>query len=98
MKRLEWRHSGKTVVAAVALVLAAWVFLFSPAREAPPAFGGNFAPMGQQPAGPRYQIASRDANSAWVIDTSVGDIFLVFADGKWKDVGTILDEKKRIKK
>jgi hypothetical protein len=53
--------------------------------------------MAQQ-QGPRYQIATRDTNSAWVIDTGSGDIFLIFADGKWKDVGSILDERKQIKK
>ncbi len=66
-------------------------------RETSKAFGGNFAPMPQQPT-THYQIASKDGNSAWVIDTAVGDIFIVFSDGKWKEVGSILDEKKRIKK
>jgi len=65
-------------------------------RETPPAFGGNFAPMAQQPFA-RYQIAGRDANSAWVIDTSAGDVALIYANGKWKDVGNILDEKNRIR-
>jgi hypothetical protein len=61
------------------------------------AFGGTFAPMAQQQYG-RYQITGRDGNSAWVIDTAVGDIFLIYADGRWKDVGSIFDEKKRIRK
>jgi len=65
-------------------------------RETPKAFGGNFGPMGQQPFA-RFQIASRDANSAWVIDTSAGDVFLMYASGKWKDVGSVFDEKNRIK-
>jgi hypothetical protein len=45
----------------------------------------------------RFQIAARDANSAWVIDTAGGDIFLIFSSGKWKEVGSIFDEKNRIK-
>jgi len=60
------------------------------------AFGGNFAPMAQQPFA-RYQIAGRDSNSAWVIDTAAGDVALIYASGKWKDVGSILDEKNRIR-
>jgi hypothetical protein len=52
--------------------------------------------MAQQPFA-RYQIAGKDANSAWVIDTAAGDVSLIFANGKWKDVGSILDEKSRIK-
>ena len=64
--------------------------------DSPPAFGGGFAPqMSQQ--GPRYQIAGCDANSAWVIDTASGDVYLIYANGKWKEVGSIMDEKKRIK-
>ncbi len=46
----------------------------------------------------RFQIASRDATSAWVIDTAAGDVFLIFSTGKWKEVGSIFDEKNRIKK
>jgi len=65
-------------------------------REPPQAFGGNFSPMAQQPFA-RFQIAGKDANSAWVIDTSAGDVFLIFTSGKWKDVGSIFDEKNRIK-
>ncbi len=65
-------------------------------RETPKAFGGNFSPMSQQPFA-RYQIAGRDSNSAWVIDTAAGDVALIFASGKWKDVGSILDEKNRIR-
>ena len=65
-------------------------------REPPQAFGGGFSPMGQQPFA-RFQIAAKDANSAWVIDTSAGDVFLIFTSGKWKDVGSIFDEKNRIK-
>jgi len=65
-------------------------------REPMQAFGGNFGPMGQQPFA-RFQIAGKDASSAWVIDTSAGDVFLIFTSGKWKDVGSIFDEKNRIK-
>jgi hypothetical protein len=49
------------------------------------------------PQGARYQIAGCDANSAWVIDTSLGDVYLIYGNGKWKEVGSIMDEKKRIK-
>jgi hypothetical protein len=28
----------------------------------------------------------------------MGDVYLIYANGKWKEVGSILDEKKRIKK
>jgi hypothetical protein len=85
------------------LILAALVLILSTAgsflvRESSPAFGGSFAPLAQQQQTGHYQIAGRDANSAWVIDTVAGDIFLVYADGKWKEVGSIFDEKKRIRK
>ena len=84
------------------LILALLVLVLSTAgsflvRETSKAFGGNFGPMTQQQTG-HYQIAARDASSAWVIDTVAGDVFLIYADGKWKDVGSIFDEKKRIKK
>jgi hypothetical protein len=65
-------------------------------REPTQAFGGGFAPMGQQPFA-RFQIAGKDAKSAWVIDTAAGDVFLIFTNGKWKDVGSIFLEKNRIK-
>jgi hypothetical protein len=52
--------------------------------------------MAQQ--GARYQIAGCDANSAWIIDTAMGDVFIIYSNGKWKEVGSIMDEKKRIKK
>ncbi len=66
-------------------------------REPAKAFGGNFAPMPQQ-GGAKYQIAGCDANSAWIIDTGTGDVFLIYSNGKWKEVGSIRDEKKRIKR
>jgi len=65
-------------------------------EESSKAFGGNFGPQMAQPGG-RYQIAGCDANSAWVIDTAVGEVYLIYSNGKWKEVGSILDEKKRIK-
>lgn len=88
----------RNVFMMAGLVLVLFTAGFLLLRENPPAFGGNFAPMAQQQQTGHYQIAARDANSAWVIDTVAGDIFLIYADGKWKDVGSILDEKKRIKK
>jgi hypothetical protein len=66
-------------------------------KELPSAYGGMFGPINQQAAG-RYQISACDSKAAWVIDTAVGDVFLIYATGKWKDVGSILDERTRIKK
>ena len=95
-RRGGYKFGTVLILAALVLVLsAAGSFLV---RETSKAFGGNFGPMAQQQQTGHYQIAGRDANSAWVIDTVAGDIFLIFADGKWKDVGSIFDEKKRIKK
>jgi hypothetical protein len=82
------------ILAGLILGLAAAGFFWQ--REPAQAFGGNFAPMGQQPFA-RFQIAGKDAKSAWVIDTSAGDVFLIFTNGKWKDVGSIFDEKNRIR-
>ena len=95
MKRkivLELRTLFILGVLGVGLAAAGALWL----REPPGAFGGNFAPMAQQPFA-RYQIAGRDSNSAWVIDTAAGDVALIYANGKWKDVGSILDEKNRIR-
>ena len=84
------------------LILAALFVIFFSAgailvKDSSKAYGGNFAPqMAQQ--GARYQIAGCDANSAWVIDTAMGDVYMIYASGKWKEVGSIMDEKKRIKK
>lgn len=95
-RKRNYAFRGILILGALVLVLStAGSFL---ARETPKAFGGNFGPMGQQQQTGHYQIAGRDANSAWVIDTVAGDIFLIYADGKWKDVGSLFDEKKRIKK
>ncbi len=66
-------------------------------KESSKAFGGNFAPQMSQPAA-RYQIAGCDRNSAWVIDTSLGDVYLIFSNGKWKEIGSIMDDRKRIRK
>ena len=89
--------SCKTIFILAALIAAfiagGTVFV----KDSSKAFGGNFAPqMAQQ--GARYQIAGCDSSSAWIIDTSVGDVYLIFSNGKWKEVGSINDEKKRIKK
>jgi len=65
-------------------------------QESRPAFGGGFAPQ-MTPQGPRYQIAGCDAGSAWVIDSATGDVYLIYASGRWKEVGSIMDEKKQIK-
>jgi hypothetical protein len=32
-----------------------------------------------------------------VIDATLGDVYLIYSSGKWKEVGSIMDEKKRIK-
>jgi len=61
------------------------------------ALAGNFAPQMAQQQGGRYQIAGCDANSAWIIDTAMGDVFLMYSNGKWKEIGSIMDEKKRIR-
>ena len=95
MKRkivLELRTLFILGVLGVGLAAAGALWL----REPRGAFGGNFSPMAQQPFA-RYQIAGRDSNSAWVIDTAAGDVALIYANGKWKDVGSILDEKNRIR-
>lgn len=82
------------ILVGLAVILSAGGSLWL--QEPSKAFGGNFGPMAQQPFA-RYQIASRDAQSAWVIDTSAGDVFLMYASGKWKDVGSLFDEKNRIR-
>ena len=90
---LDWR----VVILAAALILCLSVGGSVLLRDSPKAFGGNFAPqMGQQ--GARYQISACDSNSAWIIDTAMGDVFLIYSSGKWKEVGSIMDEQKRIKK
>ena len=97
MKSPKNRKVGAVLITAGVLlvVFAAGSFV---AKETSKAFGGNFAPMSQPQQTGRYQIAARDGNSAWIMDTVEGDVFLIFADGKWKEVGSILDDKKRMKK
>ena len=90
---LDWR----IIILSAALLLCLSVGGSILLRESPKAFGGNFAPQMQQQGG-RYQIASCDGNSAWIIDTAMGDVFMMYSNGKWKEVGSIMDEKKRIKK
>jgi hypothetical protein len=93
-KKIVLDFRSLLILAALFLgVIAAGSFWL---REPPQAFGGGFSPMGQQPFA-RFQIAAKDASSAWVIDTSAGDVFLIYSNGKWKDVGSIFDEKTRIK-
>jgi hypothetical protein len=88
----------KTVLVIGALILGLWGSGLWPGRDSTPAFGGNFAPQMAQQGGARFQIAGCDASSAWVIDTSVGDVFLIYSNGKWKEVASIMDDKKMIKK
>jgi hypothetical protein len=82
----------------LALVLVAGIYLGGSflMQDSPPAFGGAF-PGQMAPQGAKYQIAGCDASSAWVIDVQMGDVYLIYANGKWKEVGSIMDEKKRIK-
>jgi hypothetical protein len=87
----------KTVFLSAILILsllAGGVILL---RESSKAFGGNFGPQMAQQGG-RYQITGCNANSAWVIDTAMGDVYMIYSSGKWKEVGSIMDETKRIKK
>lgn len=87
----------KTVFLSAILILsllAGGVILL---RESSKAFGGNFGPQMTQQGG-RYQITGCNANSAWVIDTAMGDVYMIYSSGKWKEVGSIMDETKRIKK
>lgn len=97
MKKPSTRQFLPVLLVAGVLLL---VFLAGSffARDTSNAFGGGFAPMAQPQQTGRYQIAARDGSSAWVMDTVEGDIFLIFADGKWREVGSILDDKKRMKK
>lgn len=78
------------VISFLAGILVLWLNL-------PKAFGGQLFPQMAQQGG-RYQIASCDSNSAWIIDTALGDVFIIYANGKWREVGSIMDESKRIKK
>ena len=86
----------KVVFLGLALILCLWMVGSILRQESSKAFGGNFGPQMSQPGG-RYQIAGCDASSAWVIDTAMGDVYLIYSNGKWKEVGSIMDEQKRIK-
>ena len=90
---LDW----KTGFIAGAILLGFLGGAFMVDKASTPAHGGMFGPMAQQQMG-RYQISACDSKVAWVIDTAMGDVFLMYANGKWKDVGTILEERTRIKK
>ena len=95
MKENFFFNNGSRILALV-LVAGIWLGGTFLLQESPPAFGGAF-PGQMAPQGARYQIAGCDANSAWVIDTQLGDVYLIYGNGKWKEVGSIMDEKKRIK-
>jgi len=88
---------GRAWFIAGAILLGFWGGASILGRESTPAHGGMFGPMTQQQTG-RYQISAVDGKAAWIIDTAVGDVFLMYGNGKWKDVGSILDERTRIKK
>jgi len=93
----EMPQNVKTVFFAAALILsllAGWSILV---QDSPKAFGGAFGPQ-MGPQGGRYQISGCDAHSAWVIDTALGDVYMIYSSGKWKEIGSIMDEKMRIKK
>jgi hypothetical protein len=90
---LDWR----IIILSAALILCLSVGGSILVRESSKAFGGNFAPQMAQQGG-RYQIAGCDGNSAWIIDTAMGDVYLIYSSGKWKEVGSIMDEQKRKKK
>ncbi len=91
---LDWR----IIILSAGLILCLSVGGSILLRDSPNAFGGNFAPQMGAQQGARYQISACDSNSAWIIDTAMGDVFLIYSSGKWKEVGSIMDEQKRIKK
>ena len=81
-----------------AFILGLFVMAYILKLEVPSqAYGGNFGAQMAPQAG-KYQIAGCDGNSAWVIDTENGDVFLIYSTGKWKEIGSVLDEQKRIKR
>lgn len=90
---LDW----KTALVTAALILGLFAGWSIMGKDSSKAFGGNFAPQMAQQGGGRYQIAGCDANSAWIIDTGTGDVYIFYSNGKWKEAGSIVDEKKRIK-
>ena len=95
MEEKDLFSKGRGILAAI-LIAGIWLGGSFFLQDSKPAFGGAF-PGQMTPQGARYQIAGCDANSAWVIDTSLGDVYLIYGNGKWKEVGSIMDEKKRIK-
>lgn len=93
----NWMNRVNLLLLAVGLFAGIWAGWLIGEKTSSKAFGGQFAPqMAQQQAG-RYQIAGCDANSAWIIDTAMGDVFLMYSNGKWKEIGSLMDEKKRIR-
>jgi hypothetical protein len=92
-KYLDW----KALFIGGAILLGLLGGAYISGKDSTSAYGGMFGPMTQQQAG-RFQISACDSKTAWVIDTAVGDVFLMYANGKWKDVGSILEERTRIKK
>jgi hypothetical protein len=95
MKESISLSAGRGVLAAV-LIAGIWLGGSFLLPDSKPAFGGAF-PGQMTPQGSRYQIAGCDANSAWVIDATLGDVYLIYSNGKWKEVGSIMDEKMRIR-
>lgn len=87
----------KTVFLSALLILSLLAGGSLLLRESSKAFGGFFGSQMVQQGG-RYQISGCNANSAWVIDTAMGDVYIMYSSGKWKEVGSIMDETKRIKK
>jgi hypothetical protein len=89
--------NAKIAIITSALILILYAGGSILVKDLPQAFGGGFIPQTAQQGG-RYQIAGCDGHSAWVIDTAMGDVYMIYSNGKWKEVGSIMDEKKRIKK
>jgi len=87
----------KIAIVTSALILSLYAGGSILIKDSPQAFGGGFIPQTAQQGG-RYQIAGCDGRSAWIIDTAMGDVYMIYSNGKWKEVGSIMDEKKRIRK
>jgi hypothetical protein len=96
---MQWKVSldGRIIILSAVLILCLLVGGLILVQGSSKAFGGNFAPQMAQQGG-RYQIASCNGNSAWIIDTAMGDVYMIYSNGRWKEVGSIMDENKRIKK
>ena len=86
------------IIIASALILSLFAFWSFAIKESSEVFGGTFSPQMNPPAQGGYQISGCDSSSAWVIDTNTGDVYLIYSNGKWKEVGSIFDEQKKIKK